>query len=75
MIRLKLSVKHSDTEQHAMPAEVLAIFGSPSATRQSLSLERLTALRPYLAAGLPLSSAIIGFRKITAAQQSGGQCD
>jgi hypothetical protein len=28
--------------------------------------ERLTALRPYLAAGLPLSCAIIALQKITA---------
>ena len=48
-----------------MPFKVLAYLRSPSATRQShqsggaskRALQRLTALRPYLAAGLPLSCA------------------
>jgi hypothetical protein len=38
--------------------------------------ERLTALRPYLAAGLPLSCAIIALRKIIAiASSNSGQLD
>jgi hypothetical protein len=42
----------------------------------TLFFERLTALRPYLAAGLPLSCAIIALRKIIAkACGNSGQLD
>jgi len=54
--------------------KLLAFLRSPSATRQSSlealpeirtrPLRRLTALRPYLAIGLPLSYAIIALQKI-----------